>query len=687
MKKPFNLRVTTLFAAALALGIVFSAILSYFGLSGIYIFIPVAVMFAACVPVAIVKRGASKPLIFIFATVFFLTGALYMYAKYVSFCQTDAPVGELVELSGRVVETGFTESGRRFLVLKDVTAYDTPISGKVVAYLSETAGDYCRRGYTVTFSAALEKQSYISFGEISYRATQNVKYCCNVAGGMQSKYHFSPFGAINFAIESALFNNLDKETAAVCFAMLTGNTDAVSSGTLQSFRNGGVAHVFAVSGLHIGVLFGGLTFICKKTCVNKYLSTAFRIVLIVLYAGVCNFSPSSVRAVVMCSVAALSSCFDCKYDGLNALSLAAVLLLLINPLYLFEAGFVLSFSAMLGIIFISPNLKRLFAFLPKKINRALSVSLSAQFATIPSMLTVFGNISAAGILLNIIFVPLISVLYVILFISVIIGAVIPAFAQTVLPLACVPLQSVINFIVTCGFEKAIISGDFSNWIFVPFIATGLALSDKINYNRKLLTRGASVCASALIILSSTINPSYAAVTVTFNSGYSGGSVLINTVSGKVLIVTENYGERNDYSASDINSLVVLGGEDNLSVMLSMGGGFEQVYVRGSAIQIPEVGPTHVTYADSFTTCGVKFQFEGSVLFAETCGAKIAVIREDGGEIYGGLLQNTDANLYCYGNGSAILFTDNESYGLSACGEISYRISYGHFYLSDIIPKE
>ncbi|MDE7076659.1 MAG: ComEC/Rec2 family competence protein, partial [Clostridia bacterium] len=467
MKKPFNLRAPVLMAAALASGIILSAVLAYFKLSGIYILITAAISFAACVPVAILHKSTSKPLIFIFAVIFLTAGAFYAYCQYYVYCASDVPLGELVQVTARVEEVGTTSGGSRYLILNRAAAYGIPLKGKLIAYLGDNAGDYCGRGYTVTFYAVLGKQEFFSGGAVAYRATENVKYYCSVTGGLQSKYHFSLFGEINAAFQSALFNNLDGETAAVCYAMLTGNTSAISDGTLKAFRNGGVAHVFAVSGLHIGVIYGALTFIFKKTKVNRFVSTAVKIAVITLYAGVCNFSPSSVRALIMCSVSGISACIYRKYDGWNALSLSAIILLLINPFYLFDAGFLLSFSAATGIIIIAPNLKRLFGFLPEKIRGGLAAGLSAQFSTVPALLTMFGYVSAAGLFLNVIFVPVISVLYVILLVSTLLASFIPFFATSVLPLSVVPLQLAVNFVTACGFENALISSDAGNWLFVP----------------------------------------------------------------------------------------------------------------------------------------------------------------------------------------------------------------------------
>lgn len=687
MKKPFNLRTPVLMAAALASGIIFSAVLAYFKLSGIYILITAAISFAACVPVAIFHKSTSKPLIFIFAVIFLTAGALYAYCRYCVYCASAVPLGELVQVTARVEEVGVTSGGSRYLILDRAAAYGVPLKSKLIAYLGDNAGDYCGRGYTVTFYAVLGKQDFFSDGAVAYRATENVKYYCSVTGGLQSKYHFSLFGEINAAFRSALFDNLDGETAAVCYAMLTGNTAAMSDGTLQAFRNGGVAHVFAVSGLHIGVIYGALTFIFKRIKFNRFASAAVKIAVITLYAGVCNFSPSSVRALIMCSVSGISSCIYRKYDGWNALSLSLILLLLINPFYLFDVGFLLSFSAATGIITIAPNLKKLFGFLPKKIRGGLAAGLSAQFSTVPALMTTFGSVSAAGLFLNVIFVPVISVLYVILLASTLLSAFIPFFATSVLPSAVAPLQLTVNFVTACGFENALISSDAGNWLFVPFLAIGAALSDKFNFGGRLFARGSVISAALIsIMLVAAAKSGNAVTSVTFASGYSGGSVLINTDCGAVLIVTENYRSSKEVPAG-VNTLVVLGDEDNLSVAFALGGGFDRIYARGSAIPVTNVGPISVTYSDDFQACGVKFSFVGSTLVAQTEGITISVALEEEGALYGSLMREADFNLYCYGSEGAVLYANENSFGLPFCGPMRYEIANGKIRPSYVIPKE
>lgn len=684
MNKPFNMRLPVLFAASLCAGILYSTVLAYFRLSGIFILIPCLIAFAACVPVAIIKGGVSKPLIIIVATVFFLVGAVYLYAKFSAFEVNEVLSGITVHVKGKVADTGVTSGGRSYLILSDVTVNGEKVSGKIAAYLTDSAYGYCRRGYSVEFYTQLEKQNFIQFGSVSYNACRGVKYICTVGGGINASWRFSLFGEINYAFERALFNNLDGETAAVCYAMLTGNTDAISEGTLASFRNGGIAHVFAVSGLHIGVIYGALTLISKKSGINRYVSTVIRIAFITVFSGVCLFSPSSVRALVMCSVSAVAGCFHRKHDGLNSLAASAVILLLINPLYLYEVGFVLSFAAVLGILLLSKNLSRLLGFLPKKISNALAVGFSVQISTVPVQLTSFGYISAAGLILNLVFIPLISALYVLLFICACVSAAIPAAAGVILPLSTAPIQLLINIVATCGFENAVISGSCGNWLYVPFALFFIGVTDKINVRPFL--RAAFISAFALILLVSALATTVKSrvATVRFASGYSGGSVTVTTDLGTVLIVTENFEANSDIDVS-ANVLVVLGGYDSLSAVTSLAADYDAVFMRGDAFPLPSLGETPISYSDNFTACGIKFTYYGATLTVDVYGTKIALVGH--GREYDAGSTGSDFELYCYRNEGALLLTRDGDYALDICGAMSYEISDSGYNLFSVVPKE
>ncbi|MGN0805437.1 MAG: ComEC/Rec2 family competence protein [Candidatus Coproplasma sp.] len=686
MKKPFNIRLPLTYATVLVAGIIFATLAEYFKFSCLWAFIPIGLTLCVCVFIG-VKFKKVKPVAFLFSVAaVFAVGVLYTGVVIFIYCNKDVYVDGAVMIYGRVREVGLTSKGTRYAILDNVRFGDTSVGGKLIAYFLEDAGEYCRRGYEVSLYSQPEALPFLSQGSVNYYAANGVKYSCVVAGSLEAKYNFSLFGEIAYKIEQMLYASLDGETASVALALLTGNADMISSGTISAFRGGGIAHVFAVSGLHIGVIYSVISAALKRTPINRYVSAALRIAIIFLFAGVCNFTPSSVRAAIMCSVMAISSCLYRRYDSLNGVALAAIIILLINPLSLFEVGFALSFSAVLGILFLHRNLCSFFNFLPKKLRSGIVSGWSAQFATIPVLMSSFGYISWAGLILNLIFIPLISAFYVVLFAVTVICFILPFCAPTLLGITTVPLQFIINLIVSSGVENAVICGNFSMWIYVPFIAVTLALSDKLNLKKGV--RYAMVGLTFVAVLCVSVTPAFGKGTsIEFAAATDGGYAYISNSQGTVLIVTQNIDGVPDYVCRSADALVIVGGDDALAAMINLGGGFERVYLKGSSAFIPPLGDYFITCSDSFTECGIDFKFEGDALYISCDGVRAAFAYADKGEEYACLPEDCSLFLYSYATYDPVLFTSQQSYNLSYCGEMEFNASYGRLTPQYVVPKE
>lgn len=684
MKKPFNLRLPVLYAFSLASGILYSSILAYFAADGVYLLIPAAIFLAVCVIYLIATKNIKRTAVFFIALLFFIVGAVCLYFVYRSYCATEITDGVFVKINGKVVDEGITSGGSRYIVVDNASAYDTKLNGKVLVYLTDKSGDYCKKGYTVSFYAYVTKEKFFSDGKINSRVIDGIRYYCT-ASALESKSGFSLFGSINYAIENRLYGSLGTETAGVCFALLTGNTSGISSEVLGAFRYGGVAHIFAVSGLHIGVIYGIISFVAKRTGVNRFVATALKIVIITLYAGMCNFTPSSVRAVIMCSVSSLSSCLYRKNDRLNSLSVAAIILLLINPANLFDAGFLLSFSAVSGVILLSHNLSRILEFLPQKPRSMLVSGWSAQIATIPALFYKFGYVSATGLFLNIILIPLISVVYVILLLFTLVALIIPA-SSAALPVAALPVDFLVNTISRLGFENALIKADFGIWIFVPFIFLAIAVSDKFNIKPLFrIVPAFSFVAVFSLLVGIYMRPNR--TVATFDSGFTGGSLIIRGDGGTVLAITENYSGYIDYGG-DIDTLVILGGDNAVSAMFSVDYTFDEVYLRGGNISFDDVGETTVVCMDEFTLFGIDFIFDENVLYVGLNGVSIAIVTEEEDSTYGVMPDNAQFILYCYGDDPAVLYEGSErSFDLTYTGGMSYNLICGRYRLSGTVPRE
>lgn len=292
------------------------------------------------------------------------------------------------------------------------------------------------------------------------------------------------FETLNTSIRDVLKSGLDKDEFSISYALMCGVSEYMDEELIYSYRQAGVAHIFAVSGLHIGFMASIVSFILSKLHANKTLTLFLSIAVLILYSGVCGFSTSSLRAVIMFSVIILSRMLGKKYDSLSSISLACILILLFSPLQLFCVGFQLSFAVVLGIILLSSKISKLFKFLPNKLSSSLGAVLSAQIAGFPILLDVFGSVTSISIIMNLLLLPLVSIIFVALFLLTIISLVIGYYSYILFPVNII-LKAINGLIKLIDYRFFIISG-FSFGIFAVFYyLVFIILSGKINVKKVL----------------------------------------------------------------------------------------------------------------------------------------------------------------------------------------------------------
>ena len=208
--------------------------------------------------------------------------------------------------------------------------------------------------------------------------------------------------------------------------MIFGDTSFIDGNVIETFRNTGIAHILAVSGLHVSLIVGILSFILKKLKVpNKVNFVIFGITLL-FYSYLCNFSVSVIRAALMSMFALYASIRGKAYDNLSILSFVAVLILLVDPLKMYNISFVLSFSAVLSIILLASPIKRfLFRYFKPKMASTLSLNLAVQFGLLVINAYYFERYQLLGLLCNLISVPLSMFSFIILIIGMAISAILP----------------------------------------------------------------------------------------------------------------------------------------------------------------------------------------------------------------------------------------------------------------------
>ena len=212
--------------------------------------------------------------------------------------------------------------------------------------------------------------------------------------------------------------NLGVNETEILSALTLGYKRGLDPETKRVFSAAGAMHVLAVSGLHVGILFGIFTLLfgfLRKQKYGKYLFILLAITLLWSYAFITGLSPSVMRAATMFSLVCIASNINRRANIYNSLAASAFLLLLINPNNLFEVGFQLSYAAVFGIVFLQPKLARLWPVQNKLIKffwTLLTVSIAAQLATFPITSYYFNQFPSYFWLTNLLVIPAVFVLIV-----------------------------------------------------------------------------------------------------------------------------------------------------------------------------------------------------------------------------------------------------------------------------------
>lgn len=184
------------------------------------------------------------------------------------------------------------------------------------------------------------------------------------------------------------------EQSALPQALLLGVRDNLPEETQTSYRKAGIAHLLAVSGLHVGLLAGALLFLTRWLSLR--LRTVVLGVFLLLYCGLLEFSPPVVRASLLLLISQGHLILRKPQDGLTTLSAAFILILLFDPLAITTASFQLSFCAVLGMALWGPKLRRLLRGKLPGLGTTLSATLGSMLPTAQW----FHSFSPIGLLIN-----------------------------------------------------------------------------------------------------------------------------------------------------------------------------------------------------------------------------------------------------------------------------------------------
>lgn len=372
---------------------------------------------------AVIKRDFKYLVVFIVALCVGILGSYISLNPYMNYheyenyeCTIEAKIEKVYNYSLLLEDIKIINSDNSVVTLE---------SGGYLNISSTTRFD---EGDKISVLCKLSKKN-VNIENISSYLNNNA-YSITVSGTSSieiiGKYKGDIASSIRLYVKNILFDNMNEDNAGVCFAMLFGKKSFVKEEISDAFSASGISHILAVSGLHVGVLVSAIYFVLKKIFrSNKWLKIVILGLFLLAYSYICDFTPSVVRASIMSIVLMISSEFGYRYDGLNSLSLAGVIILLFSPLSLFDVGFQLSFLCVFAIISMSPFVTKLLLKIkcPQVLASGLAISISTNIVILPVCVNMFNKVSIISVIANIIVIPLFSFCFILLFACILIVSI------------------------------------------------------------------------------------------------------------------------------------------------------------------------------------------------------------------------------------------------------------------------
>jgi len=253
-------------------------------------------------------------------------------------------------------------------------------------------------------------QRYLENHQIYAQIYSKAEFVSVLSREKHSMYGYADYfrQAINKGLQKYKYSASE---LAVINALLLGQRQDIDKELYADYVNAGAIHILAISGLHIGIILFLLKWLFKPLLLIKhgrYITAIIILFILWSYAVVAGLSPSILRAVTMFSVITVGMYLKRPYNIYNTLAISAFILLIWNPMILFEIGFQLSYLAVIGIVAIHPllfaRLKTPYAF-PNKIITLITVSLAAQLGILPLSIFYFHQFPGLFLLTNVVVIP------------------------------------------------------------------------------------------------------------------------------------------------------------------------------------------------------------------------------------------------------------------------------------------
>ncbi|MFH1710472.1 MAG: DNA internalization-related competence protein ComEC/Rec2 [bacterium] len=413
-------------------------------ISGKFLFIPIqyllfALVLSVLASLFLLKSG-QRPVYLIFLLIFILG----IFARQYSSAVPANDVSHFADdryarITGSVADEPLRSEGYcRFILkakkiaIRGRSSGTSGYVGVIVKNSSQTIG----YGNRISVHGKLSKivstsnPGVASFGDLMARRKINCQMFANdtgievIAGSTGNPIKFVSMIIKNRLI-SVIQNTMNEPYSSLLGSIVFGSQASPLPDELQDkYRTAGVIHLLVVSGTQVSIILTAVLTVCRALGLSRSLRLMIVTLANLMFTVMTGAGPSIVRAAVMCEVALIADAFERETDFYNSLSISALVLLVLNPLSLFDVGFQLSFLATWALFYIAPAVgDRIKEKLPQFFANTIAISVAPTIATAPVIFYNFGQVSFVSIISNLLIIPWIEITVILGFISTLIGLV------------------------------------------------------------------------------------------------------------------------------------------------------------------------------------------------------------------------------------------------------------------------
>ncbi len=277
-------------------------------------------------------------------------------------------------------------------------------------------------GNTISFSGTVKSfrkpGNPGQFNEVSYYLALGIDARCFVSDVSVVSDDYDSISNALYEIRGlfrdAFYSLLPEKEAGIITAMVLGEKQGLDEDINELYRENGIAHILAISGLHISMIGVGLFWLLRKTVFSLKVSAVMTGMILFLYGQLTGFPLATRRAFAMTLILLVAKIIGERFDRLNALSASAIIELIIHPESIFQSGFLLSYGTVLGISIFVSEFEMIRIGDEKSLRQAvfniISGSLGVSLVTLPIIVQSYHEVPVYSVIVNTLLLPMMSLM-------------------------------------------------------------------------------------------------------------------------------------------------------------------------------------------------------------------------------------------------------------------------------------